>query len=648
MVLGTVYFLITFLYRRYFLQQKRGQGLTREELAPIVSNFLFHSNTDPIEEQRHFVELKIKIRARLHKRSFRKVLSGILFDLQKDVSGHTRKRLLTLYRELELHNDAVTKLHSWRWEIVSQGIMELTQMQVEEAYGQIVKYVNDPRKTVRKQAELSIVALRKEGLNFILDNAQNPISEWQQLKLMEALGNHSEYQPPKFKSWLLSGNNDVVLFSLRLIRHFNQKDADKSIIELVKHKNDTIKLEAIQCIKEFNVHQSLPVLKKVFWRVNPEIKLNILATIADLGDQNDLLFLEEVSTKSLNHLVKSKARGAMSIIKPDSVLPINDIEHIKEHHIPQLSRNDITAASLDLNVEYEVEPGDGISPIMREEIEFTEIEVFDLVEKPKVEWSNLSDTEHQEIAPDFELNLMDEGSDQFIGIDASLDNEVFDKEFDILEFEERYSKMEYNEKEKLLNSIIDYGDAREKGLLQSIVALEENSELRFAAFGKLKELQNGAIVKKSPQKKDTGELLPKFKQSIFCHLFEHTKDEESKLLLVKEMAEVGDFKEIPFLESLLDKDLGKELKTSIEETILLIENKYLPSEILAFEPLCNDCEEVGGKTTEEERKIPLELFSLYEEIGIENHVEALDVSPEFELAGEVLSNHEPLKHFHNG
>lgn len=649
--MGSLYFLATFLYRRHFLLHKKRRASVREELAPIISNFLFHSHSDPIEEQRHFVELKIKIREQLRNKAFRAVLADILLDLQKDVSGSTRLRLVNLYRELELHNDSFSKLKSWRWETIAQGTLELKQMEVSESYSLIVKYSNDRRKTIRKQAEIAIVQLREEGIKHILDNARHPISEWQQLKLIEALSTHKNYNPPSFKFWLLSDNNDVVLFALRLIRHYNQRDAERAITELIKHKSDYIKLEALSCIKDFCFQSSLPTLKKIFWRVDTEVKIQILDTLAELGDRNDFLFLDEVKERTLNHLVKCKALGAMNKIEPDTVLPTKDIERFEGPKLPIESNKAIHDKYLDIAVNYEIENGDGISPIMRTEIEFTEIEIFEAVEEPIEVFEIIENdvqNENEEISPAFELNILDDSSNEslenHIGLVNTENTEGFDQGFDKEEFDQRYSTMLFDQREKLLDSIINYGDAREKQLLESIVDLEENSELRFRAFGKLKQL-NDTVFKEVAIIKDKGQVLPESQHSIFHQLFDHVSDLDSQLLLLKEMAEVGDLKEIPFLKSLLKNDLAAILKTKVEDTIELIENKFLPSEVLDLEPLETTTDFSTKKEGNTKGKMPLELLLFNEKTGIVSSGGIIDIQPEFELAEVSSSIQEPSKIF---
>ncbi len=300
----------------------------------MISEFLFYDDNAPKDEKSNYVNLKIEIRELLKDDLNRRLLSEILLDLGKDVSGDTQIRLFKLYQDLGLHNDAFKKLKSWRWEVVSKGILELTQMQVAESYGFIVKFINDRRGTIRKQAEIATVTLKHEGISHFLDTTKYKISEWQQLKLLDVIRNLDDFNPPRFKVWLTSTNRHVVLFALRLIKYYQQNDANTTLIELVKHKNNQIKEEAIACIKEFNVVEALDMLKLVFWKSTIDLKIAILDTIAAIGNDSDIEFLQLIENKESNFSVKSKALGSINTISPELILPSKGIVDTTGYKVP--------------------------------------------------------------------------------------------------------------------------------------------------------------------------------------------------------------------------------------------------------------------------------------------------------------------------
>jgi len=320
-----LYFTGIFIIKNRMSRKSLKKSNLKTELSPMISEFIFYDVTGSKEEKSIYINLKVKVRDMLKDDFKRSTISEILLELRKDVSGAAQQKLFELFQDLDLHTDSYKKLESWRWESISSGIQELTRMEVREAYGFLTKFVNDKRTTIRKQAEIAIVTLDSEGINYFLDTTRNKISEWQQLKLIEVLSNKTDFSPPSFKAWLVSKNKYVVLFALRLIKYYDQNDSSASIIELVKHQDEQIKEEAIDCIKAFHLTDALPTLTQWFWNCSTDSKINILDAIAVLGSQSDIPFLQSIQKKERNYSVTSKALSTINAIMPGTILPTEGI-----------------------------------------------------------------------------------------------------------------------------------------------------------------------------------------------------------------------------------------------------------------------------------------------------------------------------------
>ncbi|SFR46853.1 hypothetical protein SAMN04490243_1856 [Robiginitalea myxolifaciens] len=337
-VLSGVYFLVIFLLRSRIIRRNKTIRELKLEIAPMISNFLFFEQDTNREEREEYITMKLDIRERLKDPASRMVMTQVLLDLRKDVSGDARDRVFALYQDLGLDRDAFAKLKSWRWERVSQGILDLTEMRVDRAYPYIRKFINDRRSVIRKQAQLASVTLRAEGITYFLDTAKYRISEWQQLKLLELLQRREAFDPPRFKAWLTSENSDVVLFALRLIRHYRQTDAEAGLIALLKHRNSEIKNASLECIRDFCFSSAKPALKEVFRHSGEESRILILDALAQVGEDSDMEFVSGIAAKDKSFIVRSKAKSVMNSIAPDSALPEFariDTEQAVEEKLPE-------------------------------------------------------------------------------------------------------------------------------------------------------------------------------------------------------------------------------------------------------------------------------------------------------------------------
>ncbi|TKD66089.1 HEAT repeat domain-containing protein [Flavobacterium sp. ASW18X] len=606
----------------------------RAELAPIISNFLFHAADDPKEAQKEYVQLKIEIRDYLKDKQFREVISAVLFDLQKDVAGDTKDRLFQLFKELDLHQDAYKKLNSWRWETIAKGIVQLSKMEVKDSYQLIRKFINDRRSVIRKQAEMATVSLRNDGINYLLDTTRFSLSEWQQLKLMETLSNKEDYTPPQFKSWLISSNKDVVLFALRLIKHYNQIGAEEAITQLVRHKNNDVKTAAIQCLVDFNFTNAVPVMKRVFWKSNNPTKINILNAIGLMGKEDDLFFLHDVVVQEKNFLVQSKAQAAMNAISPGTVLPTKDLLEIEQEEEsktifvqeqPEIAVHQPIENSdlLEIEVVYEE-----VLDVMQREIEFSEIEVFDVIEETAT------------VGTFYQNNI------------ANKPEEITLEVFNTYTTEQKinaYLEFSILQKDAVIEAYELGNLAKDYNFLEFIAEHEDISELRYKAFRILQQQQpqenhlNSGIATNPVPKEE------QVKASIFYPLFEYASDIEAKLILLDQAGKIGTDKDIAFLKSLsnhtnpqikaqallsIDRLLQKdEVEEDIENGISMT----IVKDNGDLEELPSDASE--NTNTESEERMPLELLFWNENKEKESTEEdSEDILFDFELDPEFFSN----------
>ncbi len=619
-----VIFSTVFYFRNKLTTNTRRIQQKKKELSPMISEFIFYSNDAPKEEKHIYIKHKILIRELLKNDFDRKVLISILLDLKKDVSGETQKQLIHLYKNLGLHEDAYKKLKSWRWEVVAKGIMELTQMQVTESYQMIVGFINNKRSVIRKQAEIATVTLKNEGVSYFMDTTKYRISEWQQLVLLEVLRNNKDFEPPRFKAWLTSKNKHVVLLALRLIKHFNQNDAKDSLIELVKHRNNQIKEEAIYCLREFHVVEALDTLKLVFWRCSTDIKILILGAIAELGDTGDIEFLKRIEYKRLHFSVKSKALNAINSIAPESIMPTKGIEStdniivpedliketMKREVIEEKSNENTSQESKEVShEEIESVPFEVDSPTMEEVIEEnpeldnlevdellgflpivvpadaiseeTEIDVneFDVIYK---ELNSPKKPEEQEIVGDinhFAPDLIDDDLNFLpIVVDSDVENVLNKKEKlsqeTLWEFDLEYEEIVVLQEKMVIEEILENNQDKAEKHLHEISSSEVIHE-ELIVEEKVKEEEEKFIKWTDSEENIPGDELKKEELeailSIIPKPYEFDDETSELICLLSNIEEFGDHREIPFLTHLLLEESRPLISERIRDVIYGIE-----------------------------------------------------------------------------
>ncbi|MEM9648951.1 MAG: hypothetical protein AAF969_10750 [Bacteroidota bacterium] len=113
--------------------------------------------------------------------------------------------------------------------------------------------------------------------------------------------------------------------------------------------------------------------------------------------------------------------------------------------------------------------------------------------------------------------------------------------------------------------------------------------------------------------------LPEYHQSIFYPLLQHASDMDCKLMLIEQMLEIGDRKDLALLEELEAHP-----------------NPKLSSK--AFEVRCGLLERLGIEDPSEKTKLPMNLCFIYDEFGIEPSKIDPDLDMDFGIPLDILDS----------
>lgn len=337
-------FLMIFYFRNRMLVKGHNVISRKKELGPMIRNFLLEQADSVPEKDSDSLWMKMEIRQLLRSETDRKAISEIMLEVQREARPEMRLRISELYQFFELHDHPLSQLESRNWDKVSRAIAELTEMQVVQAYDAIKEHSRSKNSIIRKQAQLATVRLKEEGIQYVLDTALFPISQWQQVKIMEILTSKTGFALPSFRNWLISENQDVVLFALRLIRVFKQEDAKQALLMFLHHRSERIQIAALECISEFRYTPAGKTLQSCFEKATAEMKIHILNTLESIGTVLEIPWLEEKAVSDDSFLVRSKARMVLSALRAETALTENEIQEEFEFQssTPEAEDSEIT------------------------------------------------------------------------------------------------------------------------------------------------------------------------------------------------------------------------------------------------------------------------------------------------------------------
>ncbi|WP_456462698.1 hypothetical protein [Lutibacter sp.] len=291
--LVVVIFVIYLKVLRSSLRKKEAlQEEYKKRYETLLLSFLFsESNDDKLRNQENeFINI---INVEINDNFNRKIIIETLLKLKNEISGEIEKDIQHIYLQSNLKSFAYQQLKSKDWYEIAKGIKELTQFKVEEAYSQIKILINYPKKEVQKEVQLYLVSLfHFEGLKF-LSSLKSDLSEWDQIELLEELKHLENQEIPEITDWLTSKNDSVVMFALKLAKMYNKYENVDTLMQLMNHENQKIRLQVISVLTHLQVIDVKHILITNFNSYSEEEQVAIFKLLENIFEPSDEKFITE-------------------------------------------------------------------------------------------------------------------------------------------------------------------------------------------------------------------------------------------------------------------------------------------------------------------------------------------------------------------
>lgn len=281
---GLLFILILYIRRIVISARDNKINKLKFKYQYLIYEALVESQRENGVTAQQFIVEKLKkeiSKAKLHKQ----VLIDLIIDLKKNFSGDSEQQFVQLYQSLHLSQYSLKKLDNRRWDVQAKGIRELTEMDHDRFATQLaitsLRYARNP--TVAQEAQIASVRMEKNPLFFLAD-LESPLTEWQQINLHHLLLKVNRKFIPNFRLWLSSPNESVVLFALRMIADFEQKQAEPKVIQCLFHQSVHIREEAIQTLIKLEAKNALPQVIEVCQSCHKSSYLQMLKAVTQWGD----------------------------------------------------------------------------------------------------------------------------------------------------------------------------------------------------------------------------------------------------------------------------------------------------------------------------------------------------------------------------
>jgi hypothetical protein len=304
LMIGLLIYMFFYMYFKSKYEKKHDKWRTISDL--LIRKAVFYDDEEM--EAETLIPVTARAEKLMRNKHFRKLLTGEITSAKKNIAGIAADNLKHLYQQLQLDKYALKNLKSRHWHIKATAIQELTVMEMKEFLTNLYPYTNNHNELVRMEAQTAIVQFYGfEGLKF-LDIITYPISEWQQIKLLQQLSN----VPPvdiSIDNWLKSTNNSVVVFTLKLARNYHRFELHDLIISCLDHTDPEVRLQAMHYLCEIYTDETSDHLISRFLKESFKQRLAMVKGMQSLGTEKDTLFLLSLLDDDSNEMKLYAARA---------------------------------------------------------------------------------------------------------------------------------------------------------------------------------------------------------------------------------------------------------------------------------------------------------------------------------------------------
>jgi hypothetical protein len=226
----------------------------------------------------------------------RQALIDQMIDVSVNLKGDAEEKLGGLYLYLGLDRDSIRRAKDYRWHKKIKGFRELAFMNIKDANNIIYRALNSKNDILRMEAQIALVRLTDDDPFGFLFHLNKPFSLWEQITLHELIIQH-DLPVPEFKKFLKAGNPTVVMFALRMIREFKQKDAEDDVRETLEHPSPEVRKLAVQVAGDLEMRSTLEVMKRLYKSQDYNTCIEIIRAMAKMPDPSLLGFLKLVLDK---------------------------------------------------------------------------------------------------------------------------------------------------------------------------------------------------------------------------------------------------------------------------------------------------------------------------------------------------------------
>jgi hypothetical protein len=285
---------------------------TKNKIDSFLTNLIF----SPFDEANFIIEIEqFKKEIPFKKRWCKKLLLNEIIFLKLNLKGDVTNTFHFLYEKFDLFEYTKKLLKSYRFYQKCIGMYQLESLEYQKGKEYIIPFLNHKNKSVQSSAFLTLISIEPDKLESLIDFSHQ-ITIAEEINIMNILHQKKTKIPTNLSEWIRSENASIIKLGLKLMMFYNYTNENKTIIKLLKHKDQSIRFEAITAVKYLFIHEAEPLLIEQFDQEDTQNKLEIFNTLTAIGTNDSKNFIVRILKNKTAINIKLDAVYCLYQIRP--------------------------------------------------------------------------------------------------------------------------------------------------------------------------------------------------------------------------------------------------------------------------------------------------------------------------------------------
>lgn len=307
----------------------------REAVSSKIDIFLINMVlTSPDREELREQLSQFKTEIPLHKSWCKEMIIDEMIGFTSNVQGDTSKQITVLYKALQLDKYSRKLFRRQRACYKCTGFYHFQALNYKKGIPSVKKFLNHSETVTRSNAAITYISLSENYMESFKKFKSN-ISNLDIIKLMDIIHYKNISIPKNIDRWLDTEYASMTILGLRIMVYYNYIKKSEKIISLIRHKDEKIQLEAVISIRSLFIHEAQLALIDYFDNAKRMVQIEILITLAIIGDYSCITFLKNTIHEQKDKDVKIAAVRCLNTINYEILDSIaandNDVQQMTRH-----------------------------------------------------------------------------------------------------------------------------------------------------------------------------------------------------------------------------------------------------------------------------------------------------------------------------